>query len=313
MHFLNWTGFRRLWLLFALAVASAGAPAQAAPCASNCLAPGDYHLSMFSGGILRTYLVHVPASYDGTQPVPLLVDLHGFSSNADEERRVSGHLAQSDRRGFIAVWPQGVAASWNGYGCCFVSNLLMVDDVTFLRSLIGGMKARAHIDASRVFVTGISNGGSMAQRMACEAADIVRAAASVSFPLNSDQCHPSQPIGVTEIAGTADTTIPYDGGEGIPPLPPTTLGIPFGVQGARQSLAAWKRINGCSDALTRVQLPEGSRSETYEHCTGGVKAGLVTIADGKHVLYNGYTGLGYDGNNAPIDVSDYIWEHVFDL
>lgn len=312
MILLNMRRLRDLLLLIGASLTFGGS-AQAAPCASNCLAPGDYNLSMFSGGLLRTYLVHVPQSYDGTRPVSLLVDLHGFSSTADEERRVSGHLAQSDRRGFIAVWPQGVLLSWNGYGCCFVSNLVQVDDVTFLRSLIGGMKQRANIDASRVFVTGISNGGSMAQRMACEAADIVRAVAAVSFSLNSNQCRPSRPIGVTEIAGTADTTIPYDGGEGIPPLPTTTLGIPFGVQGARQSLAAWKGINGCGDALTRVQLPEGSRAETYESCNGGVRVGLVTIANGKHVLYNGYTGLGYDGNNTPIDVADYIWEHVFDL
>lgn len=312
MTHMIWRGLRALLLLIGAGL-SFGGSAQAAPCASNCLAPGDYNLSMFSGGLLRTYLVHVPDSYDGSRAVPLLVDLHGFSSNADEERRVSGHLAQSDRRGFIAVWPQGVLLSWNGYGCCFVSNLVQVDDVTFLRSLIGGMKLRANIDNSRVFVTGISNGGSMAHRMACEAADIVRAAAPVAFPLNTDQCRPSRPIGITAIHGTADTTIPYDGGEGIPPLPPTTLGIPFGVQGARQSLAAWKGINGCNDTLTRVQLPEGSRAETYKHCNGGVRVGLVTIANGKHVLYNGYTGLGYDGNNAPIDVADYIWEHVFDL
>ncbi len=75
------------------------------------------------------------------------------------------------------------------------------------------METRANIDATRIFVTGISNGGSMTMRMACEAADLVRAAASVSFPLNTDQCSPAKPIGVTEIAGTADTTVPYDGGD----------------------------------------------------------------------------------------------------
>ena len=301
-------------LAFIMVVAFGGV-AHAAPCATNCLKAGDFTIVSTASGLPRSYLVHVPKSYTGTAAVPLLLDIHGFSSNAADERKYSGQLQQSDQRGFIAIWPQGVALSWNAYGCCFVGDAARIDDVGFLRSVIAAVKRRANIDDSRVFVTGISNGGGMAQRMACEAADVVRAVASVSFPLNTDGCHPAKPIGVTEIAGTADKTIAYDGSaSSIPPLPNDTLGIPLGVQGARQSLAAWKALDGCSDALTRTQLPAGSRHEVYRDCKGGVKAGLVTIADGPHVLYSGYVGLGYDGSyTAPIDVADYIWSHVFDL
>jgi polyhydroxybutyrate depolymerase len=182
--------------------------ASAATCSGNCLVAGDYTIVSSGSGRVRTYLVHVPSSYAGA-PVPLLLDLHGFSSNAFDERTYSGQLQQSEKRGFIAVWPQGEGFSWNGYGCCAVADLAHVDDVAFLRSVISEVKRRANIDSDRVYVTGISNGGGMAQRMACEAADVVRAVASVSFPLNYDRCAPSRPIGVTEIAGTADKTIPY--------------------------------------------------------------------------------------------------------
>ncbi|HEX7852035.1 MAG TPA: PHB depolymerase family esterase [Sphingomonas sp.] len=301
-------------LLLAIAALGFASTARAAPCTLGCLTPGDYNFVTISGGLPRTYLVHVPASYSGGEAVPLVLDLHGFSSSADEERRVSGQLQQSDKRGFIAVWPQGLALSWNGYGCCFVADVAKADDVGFLRSLIGLAKAHANIDSDRVFVTGISNGGSMAMRMACESADIVRAVVSVSFPLNTDQCHPSRPISVTEIAGTADTTISYYGGPPLlPGLPGDIAGIPFGKQSAADSLAAWKAIDNCSANIVRTPLPGDSYADVYPVCTGGTNVGLVTIPGGKHVLYNGYTGVGYDGNNAPFDLSEYIWNNVFNL
>ncbi|MCU6454072.1 hypothetical protein LPN01_08285 [Sphingomonas sp. A2-49] len=290
-----------------------GSVASAAPCATNCLTPGDYTIVAMIGGLPRNDLVHVPASYAGDTAVPLLLDLHGFTDTANNERQYSGQLQESDKRGFIAVWPQGIAVSWNAYGCCAVADATRIDDVGFLRLVIATMKGRANIDDTRVFVTGLSNGGAMAQRMACEAADVVRAVASVSFPLNAPDCRPAKPIGVTEIAGTADKTIAYHGSS-TPPLPDTVAGVPLGVQGAKASLAAWKRIDGCSDALTRTQLPTGSRAGEYFTCNGGVKIGLVTKADGPHVLYSGYVGLGYTGAyTAPIDIAAYIWEHVFNL
>ncbi|SEH13852.1 polyhydroxybutyrate depolymerase [Sphingopyxis sp. YR583] len=303
----------RVALVAWLAVWAASAvPASAAPCASNCLQPGDHTIWTWSGGLLRSYLVHVPESYTGQDDVPLLLDLHGFSSYAADERKWSGQLRESDRRGFIAVWPDGMALSWNAYGCCFLGNALMVDDVAFLRTVIGEVKRRSNIDDGRVYVTGISNGGGMAQRMACEAADIVTAVVSISFPLNSNQCRPARPVSVTAIAATGDGTINYYGNSPPLGLPNVLLGIPLGVQGARESLASWKRIDGCSDELTRVQLRDDVRLEEYRDCRGGTRAGLVTITGGTHVLYSGYVGLGYTGDYvAPIDVASYMWDNVF--
>ncbi|HET6524469.1 PHB depolymerase family esterase [Sphingopyxis sp.] len=307
--------FRALAAPLALlaAWAASSAPASAAPCASNCLQPGDHRIAIWSGGLLRSFLVHVPESYTGRDDVPLLLDLHGFSSYAADERQWSGQLRESDRRGFIAVWPEGMALSWNAYGCCFLGNALLVDDVAFLRSVIVEMKRRTHIDDDRVYVTGISNGGGMAQRMACEAADVVTAVVSISFPLNSDQCRPARPVSVTAIAATDDGTINYYGNSPVWPLPATLLGVPLGIQGARESLAAWKRLDGCSDELTRIQLKDDVRVEEYRDCRGGTRAGLVTIVGGTHVLYSGYVGLGYSGDYvAPIDVAEYMWTTVFD-
>lgn len=314
----------RYWRIFAasvlaaLALAMPAAPAVAAPCTSNCLTPGDYTITTLVGLVPRTYLVHVPASYTGGSEVPLLLDFHGGGKDAWNERGASGQLAESDRRGFISVWPNGIALVWNGYGCCLHGNALQTDDVGFARQIIAAMKLRANIDTNRVFVTGISNGGSMAHRMACEAADLVRAAVSVSFPLNTDQCRPAKPIGVTAIMGTLDDF--YEGSTPTPGLPNTPLNLNYGTQPARESFAAWKRINQCSDNLSRTQLPagtkyDGSRWEEYRECAGGVRTGLVTIANGGHVLYNGYVDpiFGHDGDAAPIDLAPWMWDNIFNL
>ncbi len=277
------------------------APATASPCTTNCLTPGDYSLSLTSGGTDREYLLHVPSSYDGSTPVTLLIDAHGSGETSSSQRDRSGQLEQSNKRGFIVAWPQGVLNSWNAYGCCSVANATNVDDVGFMRSIIETLKARANVDKHRVYFTGWSNGGGLAQRMACEAADIVEAVAAISYPLNGpEQCHPSRPISLTEFAGTADALVPYYGS----PL----------FQPARASFADWKEKNGCTDNLTRKQLNGGSRDETYEVCKGGVRTGLVTIFLGQHNLYdekdpvkNAANGHGISG----IDVAEYIWENVF--
>ncbi len=151
----------------------------------------------------------------------------------------------------------------------------------------------------------------MAHRLACDAADVVRAAAPASNPLQMETCHPVRPVTVIAFAGTADTQVPYDGGPLI--YPGVTVGVPLGWQGARASLAAWKAISGCSSTLTRTQLAGGSRDETYANCVGGVKAGLVTIAEGHHDLYNGdlLHQILYAHPNYAVDISDYMWENIF--
>lgn len=84
------------------------------------------------------------------------------------------------------------------------------------------------------------------------------------------------------------------------------------VQGARESLAAWKLINKCSDDLYREQLPEDSRLEEYRTCAGGVRTALVTLVNVGHIPYPRYPDL-LNSNHAPIDVAPFIWDHFFNL
>lgn len=298
--------FIRLLTYSVLCLIGFAGTAYAAPCSSNCLAPGNYDLSLSAGGYLRLYKLHVPASYNGLRPVALALDLHGHALTNDDQMKRSGQLAQSDRLGFIVAWPQGIANSWNGEGCCTTAYDLKIDDVGFLRAVIASVSSRALIDPDKVYVTGWSNGAGMAQRMACEAADIVRAIAPVAHPLNTNACQPARPVSVLAFHGTADTTIPYNGGGTV--LPREVLGVPLGWQGARQSLAAWKAIARCDDSVTGTQLDGASRDETYTVCTSGQRTGLVSVAAGQHDLYTVPTDAG---QASYVDIASYIWSHVF--
>ena len=85
-----------------------------------------------SGGLMRTLEVHVPAGYDSTKPTPIVLNFLGQFSNGAQEEMLSGMNAKADAAGFIAVFPEGVGASWNAGGdCCDPALTENVDDVGF--------------------------------------------------------------------------------------------------------------------------------------------------------------------------------------
>src|SRR5262245_19492904 len=109
------------------------------PAEADCpgtLVPGETTMSITIGGRTRTFLVHVPASYTGRFPVPLVLDLHGLTGTSGQQANLSGFREKSDEVGFIVVWPQGVSNSWNAYGCCGTANSQNIDDPGFLRAVV---------------------------------------------------------------------------------------------------------------------------------------------------------------------------------
>src|SRR5262245_61106150 len=188
------------------ALGAAWAAPVRASCQSNTLTPGTIDMSLEFGGRTRTFRVHVPPSYTGRRAVPMVLDLHGAGWTPGFQQLQSGFERKSDEAGFVVVWPAGVGASWNGYGCCAPALAQNVDDVGFLRALVSQLAAIANIDHSRVYATGHSNGAAMAHRLACEAADVFAAVAPVSYVLNRDagECTPARPITVVHFHGLSD-------------------------------------------------------------------------------------------------------------
>jgi polyhydroxybutyrate depolymerase len=260
----------------------------AAASSQSVLVPGETTMSIVSGGRNRTFLVHTPPSYTGLIPVPLVLDLHGLGSNSSQQAGLSGFRRKSDEAGFIVAWPQGVSNSWNAFGCCGTADFLNINDPAFLRAVVARISQLGNIDPSRVYITGLSNGGFMTHRMACEAADIFAAAAPVSAPRNASTsiCRPSRPITVVAFHGLNDGIVPYGGGL---------------FQSAQNSLTTWASIDGCVGGRTVLELPGPARCETFETCNGAAEAGLCSLNSG-HIAYTGQTDL---------NIADYIWANVF--
>jgi polyhydroxybutyrate depolymerase len=254
----------------------------ASTCGNGSLAPGDTTVTLPHDGVSREYIVHVPASYDGHSAVPLVLDIHGLTSNDTQQEALSGWREKSDASGFIVVYPNGLNASWNGGTLCCGSSLANgVDDEGFLRAVVARVEQDACIDAKRVYATGLSNGGAMAHLLACHAADLFAATAPVSMGNGTVPCQPSRPLSVIMFRGTSDPLVAYGGGF---------------FPGAQADFNQWSQLDGCTGT------PDTTHGicSTNAHCAGGAQVTLCTINAG-HVLYAQAAAQG-----AP--VPDVVWE-----
>jgi polyhydroxybutyrate depolymerase len=260
--------------------------------ASSALSAGDSTMTLSHGGVDRTFLLHVPASYDGKKLVPLVLDIHGLGGTPTYQRDSSGWLAKSDKEGFLLVHPQGLTNSWNaGEFCCGQSLMDKVDDEGFLRAVVAKLKKEVCVNPKRVYATGLSNGGAMSHLLACRAAEVFAAVAPVSMSNSVTPCEPSRGISVTMFRGTADDLVPY------------TQTPASNFLGAEADFDAWKAKNQCSGEVSKPN----ERCKTYTKCKDGADVTLCTIptstADspwGGHLLY---TPAIREGVNIP----DYAW------
>lgn len=154
---------------FSCAYYRSHSPNQTAPVASTS-ANYDYSSSILSGGLQRTYNVHISSSYDKTMPTPLLIVLHGGGGTGQGMTKLANFNAIADRENFIIVYPDGFENHWNdGRGVQrYRAQTQNIDDVGFISALIDHLSGELNIDASRIYVTGISNGAMMSHRLGCE-------------------------------------------------------------------------------------------------------------------------------------------------
>jgi polyhydroxybutyrate depolymerase len=250
-------------------------------CPSPALRAGDTNETVQVGSATRSYLLHVPSNYDGSKPVPLVLDFHFLGSSGSRERGMSPYPDQTDPEGAVVAFPNGLSGpagtAWNIGPCC-VAN---VDDVAFAKALVAQVQTTACIDPERVYAVGGSLGGGMAYYLACHAADVFAAVASAAFDLLDEDvsdCAPPLPITVISFRGTADSIIPYGGGpfSMVPGMPATVLG-------AQATFGKWADIDHCTDSPS----PEDSNGcSTYSACSGGVEVILCTKQGGGQDLGN---------------------------
>jgi polyhydroxybutyrate depolymerase len=218
--------------------------------------PGDHTLWVEHDGMTRTYEIHVPATYDGAIPTPLVVGLHGFASSAAQHARLSGMNDVSDREGFIAIYPSGFAGSWNAGECCGAASVAGLDDAGFVVEAVEDAASRLCLDTERVYLSGTSNGGMLAHRLACEQADLFAAVAVVSGRMPASFCMPSRPVPLVAFHDALSDGFTYEAGE--------------------EGFLTWASLDGCTGSPVRT-THTGSFCDTFEACDGGASLSFCTL------------------------------------
>jgi len=272
----------------------AGTTTQSA-CTGKLAQPLDSTWTIVSSGIDRTANVHVPANYDPTKPTPVVLNFHGFTSNAAEEALLSGMNDKADKEGFVVVYPEGLNSSWNAGACCGVSAQSGVADVQFVSDLIDSLEVQICVDAKRVFATGMSNGGFLSHRLGCELSDRIAAIAPVAGVLGIPQCDPKRAVPVMHFHGTLDPLVPWNGDPalGFPPVPDT--------------FAGWATRDGCTGDPTSTYDKGDAHCATYETCSAGATVTLCTIDNGGHTWPGGLPVPALGNTSTDISATDEMW------
>jgi polyhydroxybutyrate depolymerase len=263
----------------------------------------------------RKVLVHVPAGYDPARPAPLVLAFHGGGGSAafmaDDSRY--GLQREADRDGFIVAFPNGASrlpggrlATWNAGACCGYARDQGSDDVGFARAVVGALEARYAVDTSRVFATGMSNGGMLVHRLACEAADVFRAVASVAGPDATTQCNPARPVSVLHIHARDDDHVLFDGGAGPGAFRDRHSVMDF--VSVPQTVARWVQRDQCAASPRRVQQVPGAYCDAYESCAGGAQVQLCATDTGGHSWPGAdRVRAGKEAASTALDASATIW------
>lgn len=285
---------------------------------SNTENAADYSSSILSGGLQRTYYIHIGSSYDKTSPTPLLIALHGGGGTGQGMIKLAGFNAIADRENFIVVYPDGFEKHWNdGRGVQrYRAQKQNVDDVGFISALIDHLSTELNIDAKRVYVTGISNGAMMSHRLGCELSQKVAAIAPVAgnIPVNmASVWAPSRPVSVLIINGTEDPLVPWAGGEVH--LEPLELGQVLSVE---DTVKFWVDSDKCTLLPLVTQLPDKDpsdgtrvRMETYGGCQDGSEVVLYAVEGGGHTWPGGlpYSPESVIGRTSrDFNASEVIWQ-----
>lgn len=257
----------------------------------------------------RSYLLHVPPVYDGVTLLPVVLVFHGGGGRAENAVRMTHMDDVADEHGFLAVFPDGsgrlgnVLLTFNAGNCCGYATNEAIDDVGFTRQLIGELTSTLAVDPRRIFVTGMSNGGMMSYRLACEASDLIAAAAPVAGALNVEPCRPNEPVSLIAFHGTADTSVLYEGGEPITRVDPN----PRNDTSVAASVGFFVEHNSC-EPLPVSERVGGVVVDRWAGCTDGTDVELYTVEGYGHSWPGGEPGFrGASEPTQEIDASEIMW------
>lgn len=283
------------------------------------LQPGDFDFTLTVGSYVRHYVLHVPASVNGTTPVPLVIMLHGAGGSGQGALQDDNWIAESDKGGFIVAGPDALPNNPNR-----PSSLLLnptrwregsgrgslagqdVDDVAFINALIDDVISKTAIDPARIYVTGHSSGAGMTYTLGVQLSNRLAAVAPVSGHLwLPDPLTLRYPVSLILFDGSLDPLNPPDGG---------TVKMPWGGYETkppiRQSFDRWAKLLNCPANTTTIYNQNGVTGIAYAPCDGGSAAQYYLVNGMGHVWPGGVNRLPVrlvGPSSDAINASDVIW------
>lgn len=255
--------------------------------------------TLTSNQLTRSIRIHFPSSTSNTAGKPLVINMHGYSSDALQQEFYARMNEVADREGFLVVYPDGINNAWN-VGWPFGSP---ADDVKFMSDIIDYMVQTYQIDGSKVYACGMSNGGFMSYYLACHLSEKIAAIASVTgsmVPRNFDVCKPEVYMPILEIHGTKDDVVPYQG------LDPIAAPIEDVIQ-------FWVENNGCSVSPQVYEFPNTNITDnttstkyTYRNCNDNVEVQFIVVDNGGHTWPGSLIDIGTTSRD--FSASEEIWK-----
>lgn len=259
------------------------------------------------GGVERSYLLDMPSKASG--PVPLVIALHGGGGNA--QTMTPRWLDTARREGFAVAFPSGLGrnanmGTWNAGGCCGYAMTSGSDDVAFIGAMIDDIARDHRIDPSRIYVTGLSNGGMLTYRVGAALASRIAAIAVVSGAMFGEEAPPTTPLPVLIMHGEKDDIVPFKGGVSPMGLVARSQSRPF--REVAYAVDFWRRADGCADEPAIE--PHGDVTvETYARCAKGGEVVFYRLKSAGHSwpgpprAVGGLERAQYD----QIDATEVIW------
>lgn len=261
--------------------------------------------SIMSNGVYRSFRIYVPSIYDGTTPVPVVLNLHGFTSNATQQEAYGDFRTIADTANFIIVHPQGLTVAalgttgpgWTSFEPMSTPNT----DLEFLDELLDHIILQYNINTNRMYSTGMSNGGFMSYDLACFLSDRIAAIASVTGTMNvlhHAACNPNKPMPIMQIHGTADAVVDYNG---------TIANVNIDTL-----VNFWVNFNNCNPTPTFTPVPDinltdNSSAEHYVYSGGddGSTVEFYKVIGGDHTWPG--APLNLSTTNMDFNASKEIW------
>lgn len=255
------------------------------------------------GGLDRSYTLRLPSIYDGTTPLPLVICMHGGFGSGTQVENQSQLTAKAELEGFVIVYPEGTGTirTWNAGGCCGAAVNNNMDDVGFIDALLDELIANHAIDTTRIYATGMSNGGFMSYRLACELSERIAAIAPVSASMTIAVCQPTRSVPVISFHSYQDSNVPYLGGVGD--------GVSNHCNSPQDSvLTAFALHADCATLRDTLQHDATMTVVRWHECDCQQEMLQYMTQDGGHSWHGGTgTGIG-DPPSTAVSANELMWD-----